>query len=335
MILDVDWDRYVRSRFRLANDDGRMGFDHGVRRFDCPLCGETRGRAWLNVARQTVGCWNGGCPMHAPGFRALDLVLSVEGLRSRRDAVRYLRQNFPALGGVLPPVPRVVRRADWCVLPSEMLSLDALAGSVIGREAYAFCARQWSVPPERVPQWIAGACLTGRYAQRLIIPFRMHGALVAFQARTLGTAQPKYLTSRPGLPGDDGAECGRDAGALLFNYDSIAPGAHVLLVEGVGDVFGWESRADRGGLVAVALLGLTLTDEKLALLSARRPASVTLAVDATEDADEVRRLLASLRAWGFVVREGAWAGPGKDAGEGARLEICAPRLRRLGCYAGA
>jgi MoaA/NifB/PqqE/SkfB family radical SAM enzyme len=71
---------------------------------------------------------------------------------------------------------------------------------------------------------------------------------------------------------------------------------------------------------AVALLGTSLTDERLRLLLAARLDRVVVALDA-EPAAQVRaaRHVERLRDWGLDAVAGTWRG-GKDAGIGAALE---------------
>jgi hypothetical protein len=233
-----------------------------------------------------------------------------------------------------------------------MIPMRELYGSLTHYELERFAAKQWNLSADALGRWFAGVCLRGRYTYRVIIPITMGQTLVAFQARALGSAEPRYLTSHFGMHDDKNAECGRPAEAILFNYDALQPGDHALLVEGVGDAMNWHERptvnvasldvvaarfADPESLTApmirpvrsVALLGTTLTDEKAALLCAKSPATVTLALDPGVPQETRLRLQGDLRAWGFIVREGIWL-DAKDAGAGASLHVAQPTMRRVG-----
>jgi DNA primase len=149
----------------------------------------------------------------------------------------------------------------------------------------------------------------------------MGGKPVAFQARTMDPkpTKPKYLTSRHGPKEDPKSECFRPASAILYNYDRIPEGGEIVLVEGAGDVMGWH----RGNLartpVAAAMLGVSLTPEKLGLLIERRPSQITLAADAEPEAQkQAAALLADMLDNDLPARLGSWEG-GKDAGSGAAL----------------
>jgi hypothetical protein len=193
-----------------------------------------------------------------------------------------------------------------------------------------FIEAQWGVHnPER---WGLGYCLQMPYRGRVIIPIVMGGLLVGFQARGIRPAlQPKYLTSAFGDEDDPKAECGRPAASLLFNLDRVNTGEKVLLVEGPGDVMAWEERFtyDRPPVnsnisknpVAVALLGVHLTADKLALLAAKMPNNVIVALDNQPDAQiRARAHVSDLIAWGVPACLGQWEGA-KDAGAGAHLVV--------------
>jgi DNA primase len=177
-------------------------------------------------------------------------------------------------------------------------------------------------------RWGVLWCPRGRHAWRLIVPIVMDGATVQFQARSYRGAEPKYRS------GEIGVDAARPMDACLFNLDAVGEGDDVILVEGWADV-ARRSVATRGGVAAcgddaapgggvpVALLGSALTEAKAALLAAKRPRSVTVALDA--DAVGAGYAVADgLAAYlvGTDVRMGLWRG-GKDAGSGARLEASA------------
>jgi hypothetical protein len=210
-----------------------------------------------------------------------------------------------------------------------------------------FVYRQWGLLVPDAERWGLRQCILGRYAWRVVIPIVMFGQTVAFQARSYRGAEPKYLTSKHGRRGEPGAECGRPAEALLYGYDAIEEGGEVVLVEGPGDVMRLAGGGDRGRgevvsrqgetpaiardsgggencgrvvrAVPVALLGAALTEEKAALLAAKRPGRVTVALDADQDPARSWAVAERLSAWGLEAGVGAWVG-GKDAGAGARLE---------------
>ena len=339
-------DGYFAQRIGFTNETGGRNWDGGTRILAvCPACGEME-KAWLNSISGWVKCFRASCDLNS-GAWGLDLVRRQEGFRTRSEALVWLRREFPATGLFLPPAPPPPRYDDWCRLPQAFVPVPAAGTpywtrtkpSHLLEEAVAFARRQWRLSVPDLVRWGVGYCTRGRYAWRLVIPVVLGGRLVAFQARTYRGGEPKYLTSAHGKQGDPGAECGRPAEALLFNLDAVREGSDVILVEGPGDVMRimwWEggssvggrgfSFRDRGGAsdetvgsVSIALLGTALTDEKTALLAAKRPGRVIVALDRGAER-EALTVAEKLAAWGLQTAIGVWVG-GKDAGSGARLDV--------------
>jgi len=318
----IDLDKYLRTKVKVLNDAGGRGFDTGVRTFNCPLCRDTKGRGWANVAYWTAGCFNIGCvACDRLEGGLLELARRLEGIRMRTDTFIFLKNKFGVERAIeYKPLPRL--GDDYVRFPPEMRPLarsgprDAMDS---WRRTYLkFVETQWGISEADAALWGLGYCLTGHYAGRVIIPITMGGVPVAFQARAIKDAKPKYLTSRHGPKDDPKAECFRPASAILFNYDRIVEGDEVLLVEGPGDVMGWH----RGNLtrkpVAVAMLGISLTPEKLSILYDKSPSHVILAVDAQPEAQRQADKLYgdTLREIDPTVTLATWQG-GKDAGSGA------------------
>jgi hypothetical protein len=347
-----DVEAWVRSRFVVRNADGGGGYDRGFLKVDCPFCDDSAGHGWVNVLMGWMKCWRPGCPA-SEGLEIVEAVRRVEGFTTQTEARLFLRREFPATGlDPLPPKPPAAYD-DWCRLPKEFRPIPKsgspywtrTGGSMLLDEAVAFARKQWGVGPATLARHGAGYCWSGRHAWRLILPVVMGGAVVAFQGRSYRGGEPKYRTSKWGSWDDRDAECGRPAEALLFNLDQVTEGCDVTLVEGPGDAMrqtadaargdsGEKPREDVGGRpalvgrdsVAVALLGTALTDEKAALLAAKAPGRVIVAMDAEPEAEaRGRRHVEVLRAWGVEADLGRWVG-GKDAGEGAALV----RTRRPG-----
>jgi hypothetical protein len=325
----IDLDKWLRTRVKVLNDAGGRGFDTGVRTFNCPLCRDTKGRGWANVAYWTAGCFNIGCmACERLAGGALELACRLERIPMRGQAFEFLREKY-GTERVIAFKPVVRESEDFVRWPEGMHPLarrDAADVMDPMRRTYLkFVEKQWGISEADAAQWGLGYCTSGYYAQRVIIPIVMFGEPVAFQARTIvaeGVKHKKYITSRHGSKDDPKAECARSAAEILYNYDRIPEGGDVVLVEGVGDVMGWHRGNPAREPIASALLGLSLTPEKLELLSKRRPARVILAPDAEVTTRQSRGVMRDLRskldAWDFNVLIGEWQG-GKDAGSGATL----------------
>lgn len=338
-----DLEAYFRSTVGIANEGGGRGHERGTRILSaCPECGAP-GKAWLN-ASGWVKCFREAVCSLSVGVSGVELVRRTEGFRTRAEAVRFLRREFPSDGLPTAPPSPAASYDDWCRFPREFRQVPrgwngGGTTSVLLDEARAFASRQWGVTAHDLGRWSCGVCAAGRHAWRLVIPIVMGGNVVAFQSRSFRNGEPKYLTSQYGKQSDPWAECGRPAEALLFNLDAVTEGRDVVLVEGAGDAMavargeprgrpgnaggeagrgaGPQQSDQHGRAVAVALLGVACTEEKAALLAARRPGRVTVAMDA--DAGERSAEIAEVLAmWGLDADVGRWSG-GKDAGSGAAL----------------
>lgn len=318
----IDLERFVRSRVRVLNDTGGRGYDSGLRTFDCPICRESRGRGWLGVTGWGAGCFNVGCTAspHLDGG-AVEWARRVLGLATRGEAWGVLERDFSSDRVVARPSASQ-RSADFCRLPVGSRPFEYPPASPMQREFDLFVGRQWGLGGGSSLGWRLRWCMTGWYTWRVVIPVVMGDQVVGFQARTIREEieQSKYVTSRHGPESDLLAECGRPAAAMLFNADALRAGCDVLVVEGAADVMGWAARGDRHH-VAVGLLGVALTPEKLSLISLARPRRAVVALD--DEPAALRRAAAhveDLRAWGVEAVLGRWSG-GKDAGSGASLVI--------------
>jgi hypothetical protein len=149
----------------------------------------------------------------------------------------------------------------------------------------------------------------------------MNKKVVGFQARSIANAEPRYLNARRGDFVDPKAECGRAAESWLYNSDFVQRGATVVLVEGAADAL---QATKKGGGVGVALLGMTLTIEKLAGLASKDPGRVLVALDNEPSAQ--RRAVSYVEAmlsWGIEAGRAEWKG-GKDAADRSATLVARP-----------
>lgn len=326
-LREIDFDRYLPTVVSILNEDGTRSYDEGIRVFNCPICGEDRGRGWASLERRSAGCFNAGCdaePRLDGGLFAW--VQRVEQLADVETAILFLRAKYLAPEGGVRRGRRaaVVAYTDWCRWPvPQSYSFRESGRSMSARPFVRFAVRQWGLGLTDLETADAYFATSGRHADRILFPVRDHdGVVIAFQARTIVGADPKYRTSQHGTADDPNAECGRPAEALVYGLHWVGAGGlglrPVVLVEGIGDALRIYRVAQWVG-VPIALLGVQLSDEKAALVTALHPPRVIVALD--QDAEVRAREYALLLAqWGVEVGIGTWAG-GKDAGSGAQLAV--------------
>jgi hypothetical protein len=315
---------YFADCFDIRNEDGKRGYADGIRVLgECPVCGDAGGRSWYHAAKGKIGCFRDSCDAYG-SMSALQAVRQREGFASNGQAIIWLAQQYPnAELSVVPPQPVRQSYIDWCRLPVGFTSLSSSLSSACGatsplhQEAFRFAKKQWGIEDVTLAHAGAGICVRGRYVWRIVLPIRIGGALVAFQARSYRGGEPKYLTSSHGEKNNPMAECGRPAEALLYNLDAVTPGARVVLVEGIGDVLACRER--RMAETPVAILGVEMMMEKVAMLAMYRPGPVIVAMDGEPGA--LRRgaeHVGILQACGVDASLYTWSA--KDAGSGAKLQ---------------
>ncbi len=205
-------------------------------RVDCPKCGDTRKRLWINHRFSEFPtlaiCYNEGC-YHSTGARHQ----LHAAIMNSRAAVK-----LPVAPGRVDNGPVVARWPGECVpltsLPWEHEAVQYLHGrgydvaSLTRQYDLRLCTGSEDFPIAR---------------NRIILPLYMKGQLVGWQARFPGDRNwkacpfPKYW-DMPGMPKRQ----------ILYNYDVAVQLPWVVLVEGAADV--WSV-----GPHAMALLGKSLS----------------------------------------------------------------------------
>lgn len=318
LFAKVDWESYLASHVSILNADGRRGYERGVRTFDCPLCGDTKERGFVNVEWYSAGCFNSGCAAEPRLAGLLEWARIMEGEASGAEVLAKLIQRFPSYGLPDRAPPLLIREYDdWVKLPGTLVNGHPVTWD---RKFINFAERQWGL--SRAPLREAGVrfCMQGKHRNRIVFPIRMFGQDVGFQARAIYECANKYMTSRRGDREEEQAECGRAAEAMLWGWDDIHRGRIAVMVEGIADAiqYNWMHKAGNRG-TAFAIMGVALTSEKLSLIAERQPQGVVVALDN----DAIGRALSyveQLRSWGVNCKLGKWYG-GKDAGSGAELRV--------------
>lgn len=225
-------------------------------RVSCPFCGDTRRRLWINylfgywdpkVRTKHVHlchCFNDGCPLQGNmsyKWRLYHMVfddVSVDELGIPdvvKEGVKYTPAGPPGPPGLLQALCRL-GESHPAVRYVRGRGYDPAALSALYKVCYCL---------EGYPQY---PVTTGRLA----IPIYMRGELAGWQARLLGKPSSRYVPKYYTMPH-------MRRGHVLYNHDAARAYAHVVVVEGVTDVW-------RYGPEAVALLGNKPTQVQAQLL---------------------------------------------------------------------
>lgn len=268
--------------------------------FKCPYCG--RPKLQINVGGgKHHGLWD--CKRCGQRGNTNILVQVVRGL-SWQKAQDVLRRE------IYRPHCRSVRE-----ILEETRSTSPLGSEVEQDEPRelelpegfipVWDGRRWSEPkylrergvPSRVSaEYRVGYCLTGRYANRVIVPAYENGRLMFFQGRTW-TDHPMRYDSPP---------IARDQ--VLLGYDQARGTEDLLVVEGPFDVLG----CARAGLRAVALMGKQASGGQLAKLArfGAKRLFVLLDPEAAKDANTIARSLSIVSPYVRVGRLPEGTDPG-------------------------
>ena len=201
---------------------------HGWLGLQCPWCHTTSWHLGIRLADGHTTCWRCG------GHRLADVLITVSG------------QPWSA---VLPVVKEVQKRtgiAGTRVKSSGRLKLPK-GITPLGRAHKLYLKDRGFNPDDIQDKWdVQGLGLESPLSWRLFIPVKINGQTVSWTTRSIGSADPKYISASP------------DAESVpikstLYGAD-LVPGHVIVVVEGPADAW-----AIGPGAVAVFGLNVSLT----------------------------------------------------------------------------
>jgi DNA primase len=223
----------------------------------CPFCPDHSNHLGINLKRKNFHCWlcgeNGDALKLVRNMEGLPFALAVEWLE-KFQSISAEKENEPAL------------REYRNLLPNRAVALDGVLPAPVVR----YLARRKfdkSTVTEYGLMW-CGA--DGEYPLRLIIPVRVGGRVVTWQAADVtGMAKAKYVS----CPNERSLLNIKD---VVYGIDDVAVAPLVVVVEGVTDR--WRVGRHR----SVALFGKEASGAQLLMLhrSLRGDARVVVMLDA-------------------------------------------------------
>ena len=231
----------------------------------CPLCWDENPRLYIEAATGVWTCFKCGAKGHLRNLLVDVCELSFgEAVIVERAIVGYEEAHVPMHVSRPPP-------ASTVELPSGFIPLD-YSLSAYGTSAVQYLQSR-GVSLRTAVELGVGFCLTGRYAQRIIIPVYTQHKLRTFVARSwVETEQKKVLMPK-----------GSQAERALFGYDLLvtdrAHWTNLILVEGIFDALHmWQC----GYRETVATLGAHVTELQRSLVKRLNPDTVVLLRDADD-----------------------------------------------------
>jgi hypothetical protein len=257
-------------------------------RVNCPFCNDTRKRLWFNHL------WGHGVPIHPTDSLWWSATcynedcLAVPGRwQGIRDRVymtlgRMQRHSLPvAVGKIEAAITGPVADPGRCVPLGDLPEWH---------EANTYLRGRGFDPIHLTYDWHVTYCEQAQEAYRhaegrLIVPIRMRGEQLSWQARHIGEADWKQTPKYYNCPGVGKVQ-------LLYGFDAAKLLPFVIICEGVTDV--WAV-----GAGAVAVLGKTLSYQQGQIIKGNWKTVVVL-LDA-EARDEAADVLARLEDTATVV----------------------------------
>lgn len=280
----------------------------GWMNFNCPMCGDTRGRCGVMVT-PTGGfrarCFNSGCTLSD----------SPTGWEPGSGFGGRPRKLYEALGGDVRdlPIDAILRKADTFDLRGGRVSAEAPRLRFDRMDLPVGCAPLWEAEPttdgeerglmscvsyleERLGAEMAEAISpmwSPRHPFHVITAFRHHGEVVGWQGRKSTPGKDRFI--------------GQSPADYVYRQDTLerTDARAAIVVEGV---------TDADAILGVGIRNSTPTKKQVALLEGCGQRIIVLPdwqADATRLIDEAER-----RGWDVSVPE--WDPGIKDATEAAR-----------------
>lgn len=231
--LDLEY-WFDRESIAHQMSRGRSGMQINVR--ECPACGDTRYRVYLNAETGIGNCFVCNETFNKLKFIHLHLGLDPEDKRSWRQTFEHAAETMRDQGWRPKQTAQVAVEEEKAELPDSIelptkdgrnlkyLEDRGITGEIAKYFHLRFCiAGKWWFTNEE------GQRRFQRFDQRVLIPvYDLDGTFKTFQGRDIsGTSDRKYLFPS-GLPG---------TGRYLLNGQSVQRAKRVVMGEGAFDVF--------------------------------------------------------------------------------------------------
>jgi DNA primase len=228
--------------------------------FDCPICGDTRGRMYVNLSTHLVYCHN--CNFSATFVKFIE---ELEGISYNAAVERYKEVKGSAyipedvlmelhnnlfIGDVSH---NITKRA--IPLPEEYVEMNFdNSRNPVMRNAIKYLMKR-KISIRQMKQHGFGICTTGEYANRIIIPIKEFDDVKFFVARAIGSTV-KGLKEKS--PSNESYQISKSQ--VLFNIDhASAIFGSCVLSEGIFDALSF-------GDIGVSMLGKRMSDDQLAII---------------------------------------------------------------------
>jgi DNA primase len=219
-----------REGVRYRHTRGSSGAQLNVK--ECPVCGNSNYKVYLNTATGLGNCFHGDCETKFNKWKFISASLGLPA----RDAIEHIKQVAREQGWRPPRKAAMAVNTnstelalpESIALPHNGRNLKYLDNRNITGSIAAYFALRFSTRGKFDYIDEEGRPRSQDYTNRVIIPiFDLDGELVSFQGRDItGEADKKYLFP-PGFS---------STGTHLYNGHNAVGAEHIVIGEGVFDV---------------------------------------------------------------------------------------------------
>ncbi len=226
----------------------------------CPFCGEDDPSEHLgiNLTQENWGCHRN--PAHRgrkPQF-LIQAILGGTWAQAGLTLAQFNQSDPETLDAALAALnaPSEAPKATEAALEAPDLRPILKRGGTARFYGY-LKGRGFDDVTDLIERYRIQCCVTGRFKNRVVIPFYQHGKLVGWTGRALGNPinAPRYLSSGAGIK------------TTVFNEDELWDGGKMLIVvEGPFDALKMDYYGEPFGVRATCGFGTSLSPEQLSII---------------------------------------------------------------------
>lgn len=327
----LDWGRLLRERGVPFIEKGK-NVGRGEIALRCPFCGTSDPSMHMGINLETGkwSCWRNR-QQHS-GISPVRLLCQLLGINSR-DAreLAGLGEDFVDPDGFVDFARGVLKHGlgrqqqVQQERPTELQWPDGwrpLSPGGMTRRHWDYMVTQRDFDecdfPEVVDAYGLGAVTSGRHAHRVLLPYIMHGQMVAYTGRAIrADMELRYLDLKHDL-------CVVEPRHTFYNHDAMLhPARWLIVVEGPLDALKLDAYGKRFGVRAVAMSTNSISTQQLYMLHEHASAFQNLGcmMDASLGGVDNMRIMQELRFIRPDVRALAPPARLKDAGAARAAQI--------------
>lgn len=220
----------------------------------CPWCAEDDPSQHLGISLRGEGwgCLRNGSHRGRKSTQLISVLLGVSYPEAKVIEAQYSQTDPEVFGKMVEPSVSAKAEETLDLRPIKPIGSTAKYWRYLEK-------RGFSEPEKVIEQYRLKCCLTGRFKDRLIIPFYQGGELVAWTGRAIAPTlkAARYLSSKL-------------VKTTVFNEDGLQGGETLFIVEGPFDALKLDFYGQQYGARATCVFGTVMSMDQVAILSVLR-----------------------------------------------------------------